>query len=289
MKLPGLNGSDDKGLDAYYVLKAAVDTFGQQPETLNPDQLQKATKRAAEIRDLEDLVLNSHKGSRVSVPDVEVDNAVARIQERYDSEEQFEQALLESGVKVTDLRRALWRELAFDAVMNLVGDQASRVTAEEVEAFYKNNPDQFDRPELRTARHILITINDDYEENRQTEALRRIAPIADHLQDNPGGFAEQAQQNSECPTAVEGGLLGRVPPGKLYPELDRALFKMKEGEITGPIETETGYHILMCEKIEPGEKVELGAVRDKLEDFLNAEQRKAYQKGWIAKLSGKKA
>ena len=287
MKLPGLNGSDDKGLDAYYVLKASVDTFGQQPEDLDPDQLQKATKRAAEVRDLEDLVLNSHNGSRVSVPDAEVDNAVARIQERYPDAEEFERALLESGVKVADLRRALWRELAFDAVMNLVGDQASRVNDEEVEKFYKDNPEQFNRPELRTARHILITINDDYDENTQTEALRRIAPIADHLQENPGDFADQATKHSECPTAVEGGLMGRVPPGKLYPELDRVLFKMKVGEIAGPIETETGYHILLCEKIEPGEKLEFGAVRDKLEDFLNAQQRKAYQKGWIAKLSGK--
>ncbi|MEG3619911.1 nitrogen fixation protein NifM [Magnetovibrio sp. PR-2] len=287
MKLPARNGSDEKGLDAYYVLKAAVDTFGQQPEKLDAEQLKKATKRGEDIRDLEDMVLNSPNAARVSVPDAEVDNAVAQIQDRYENEQEFERALMESGVRVADLRRALWRELAFDAVMNMVGDQASRVTAEEVETFYTENPDQFDRPELRTARHILITINDDYEENKQTEALRRIAPIADHLQDNPGDFADQAVQHSECPTAVEGGLLGRVPPGKLYPELDRVLFKMEVGEIAGPIESETGYHILMCEKIEPGEKVEFSAVRDKLEDFLNEQQRKAYQKGWIAKLSGR--
>lgn len=287
MTMPEDNGADDKGLAAYYLLKAAVDTFGQQPGDLSADQMKQVSKRAEDIRALEDLVLNSHKGGRVSVPDAELDSAVARIQERYASEDEFEQALLESGVKVSDLRRALWRELAFDAVMNLVGDQASRVSPEEVEKFYKDNPDQFDRPELRTARHILITINDEFAENTREQALARITPIADHVQTNPQEFGDQAKQHSECPTAVEGGLLGRVPPKKLYPELDQALFEMKEGEVRGPIESETGYHVLMCEKIEPGEKVAFSAVRDKLEDFLNDQQRKAYQKGWIAKLSGK--
>ncbi len=272
---------DDRGLHAYHILRAAVEIYGKQPGELEASELSTATARAEQARELENLVLRSDNGRRVSIPDVAVDDAIDRIRARYENDNAFKQSLLESGVVESDLRRALWRELAFDAVLSMVSDACEPVTDAEIEAYYENNPRHFNRPELRTVRHILITINDDYAENTREQALKRITDIAEHLAIDPGDFADQARTQSECPTALEGGLLGHAPQGKLYPELDAALFALNEGDIAGPIETEAGFHMILCEKIQPGAVITLDEAREKLREHLTNTRRKAAQKAWI--------
>lgn len=277
-------GADERGLHAYHILRAATEMFGRQPGELEASQLSAATQRAEQARALEDLVLASENGRRVTVPDVEVDDAVERIQQRFDDEIAFEQALLESGVAVRDLRRALWRELAFDAVMGMIGDEAEPVSDKEVEAYYTDNPKPFHRPEHRTVRHILITINDDYAENTAEQTALRINAIKDHLAQNPSDFATQANTHSECPSALEGGLLGHFPPGKLYSEIDEVLFTIAEGEVAGPVQTEAGLHLVLCEKIEPAAVITLEEAREKLRQHLTNKRRKARQQAWIKTL-----
>jgi len=275
---------DDRGLHAYQVLRAAVEIFGRQPGELDAHELSTVTKRADQARDLENLVLTTEMGRRVSVPDVAIDDAVKRIRERFDDHVMFDQALKESGVVETDLRRALWRELAFDAVLSLVGDEVEPVTNAEIEAYYAAHPKHFHRPEQRTVRHILITVNDDYPENTALAAEKRIDEIAAYLEQHPDDFDKQASAHSECPSALEGGLLGDVTPGKLYPELDEALFAMDEGAIAGPVETEAGFHLILCEKIQLGAVISLNEAREKLREHLTNQRRKAAQKAWVSSL-----
>ena len=63
------------------------------------------------------------------------------------------------------------------------------------------------------------------------------------LQKKPYKFAELALKHSECPTALQGGVLGIVPRGKLYPELDAVLFSIKAGEVSEIVESEIGFHL----------------------------------------------
>jgi len=272
---------DDRGLHAYQVLRAAVEIFGRQPSELEAAELSTATKRAEQAQELENLVLDTEYGRRVSIPDVAVDGALKRIRERFDDDLAFDQALLESGVVQTDLRRALWRELAFDAVLSLIGEEAVTVTDDDIEVYYTENSKHLHRPEQRTARHILITINDDFSDNTALAAEKRIDEIAAHLELHPGDFESQATRHSECPSALEGGLLGDVMAGKLYPELDEVLFQMQEGAIAGPLESEAGFHLILCEKIVPGALITLEAAREKLREHLTNQRRKAAQKAWI--------
>ncbi|MBF0246483.1 MAG: nitrogen fixation protein NifM [Alphaproteobacteria bacterium] len=274
----------DPGLFAYHVLRVAVEVYGKQPSELTAEQLKIAHAQAGKTRKLEDRVLASPEGTRMAVPDVAIDAAVRQIKSRYENEAGFVAAMAESGMCETDLRRALWRELAFDAVMSLAGNGTDPITDAEVEAFYADHPERFERPELRTARHILITVNPEFPENTPEVAHKRIAEIHAQAEASPETFGELATQHSECPSALEGGLLGEVPPGKLYPNLDAALFHLAEGEISRPLETEAGLHIVKCEAIRPGAHLSLDQVRGKIREQMSALRRKAKQKAWIASL-----
>ncbi len=151
------------------------------------------------------------------------------------------------------------------------------VTDEEVERFYHANPDRFRRGETRTARHILITINPDFPENTRPRAWERAEELARTLAADPERFAAAAERHSECPSAVYGGLIGRIPRGQLYAGLDEALFAMEAGTVRGPVETAMGLHVVLCEAVHPPDIVPLEACRERLRAILQEQRARAVQ------------
>jgi peptidyl-prolyl cis-trans isomerase SurA len=90
------------------------------------------------------------------------------------------------------------------------------------------------------ARHILIKVNEITSEN---EAKIKIERIKDRL-DSGAKFEDQAKLNSEDASASKGGDLGWISPGDTVPEFERAMDKLKPGEISGPVRTPFGWHLI---------------------------------------------
>ena len=83
---------------------------------------------------------------------------------------------------------------------------------------------------------------------------------------------------------MEDGRLGTVARGQLYPELDAALFALAEGEVSGVVGSELGFHLLWCEKIHPALSLPFNRVRDQVREVCEGRQRRNCQKAWIAQL-----
>jgi peptidyl-prolyl cis-trans isomerase SurA len=90
------------------------------------------------------------------------------------------------------------------------------------------------------ARHILIKVN---EITSESEAKIKIERIKDRL-DSGAKFEDQAKLNSEDASASKGGDLGWISPGDTVPEFERAMDKLKPGEISGPVRTPFGWHLI---------------------------------------------
>jgi nitrogen fixation protein NifM len=133
-------------------------------------------------------------------------------------------------------------------------------------------------------RHILVTVNDDIAENRRDRSRAAIDAIRARLDGTREQFARLAGRHSECPSALEGGLLGRVPPGRLYAALDARLFAMQAGETSEPIESETGFHILYCEAIHPPKTVPFDEAAPKIRAAIDQKRREKAQALWLAAL-----
>lgn len=269
---------------AYHLLRAALDLFKKPPGQLDPVQAAHARRQADKSFEIESLVLSSSEAVDVAIPDSQLAAAVAEIADRYASREDFLRDLEANDLDADTLRGALLRELIFDAVMQKIGARHARVGDLDVRLYYEMNKERFTIPEKREARHILITVNMDYPENAPEAARARIEAIREKLAGRTGRFASLARQHSECPSALEGGKLGRVGPGQLYPELDAALFTLAEGALSGVIESEVGLHLLWCEKIGPGQRVGLSKVWDRIYQLLTERRRRNCQKAWIAGL-----
>lgn len=85
--------------------------------------------------------------------------------------------------------------------------------------------------ETLKAQHILV--NHEYEAR---DILRKI--------EQGESFEKLARDFSHCPSSKNDGHLGTFPRGKMVPSFEKALLKLKEGEVSSPVKTQFGYHLI---------------------------------------------
>jgi nitrogen fixation protein NifM len=219
------------------------------------------------------------------VPPSTLEIALQEIRGRYPGDEEFASDLARNGLDETSFAIALERELKVDAVLEKVSSKAAKINEMDVELYFQFHSEKFRRAETRLARHILITINETIAENTRAEATKRITAIAARLIKEPLRFEEQALKHSECPTALDGGKLGDLPRGKLFPELDTALFEMKAGEVSGVLESELGFHILRCDVITVESLMGLEQAKPYIRKLMEQKRKRVCQQAWIKRLS----
>ena len=270
---------------AYLVLKAAQNLFGKPPAALEADERARVQGVAARQYGLEARVLAAPEARDAAVPPASLAAALDEVKKRYADDADFHADLQRNGLDEAIFREALERELMVEAILEKVGTRAARVSDIDVELYYHYHPDQFRRPETRRARHILVTVNDDLPDNTRVAAQARIEAIAARLVHDPQRFEEQAMKHSECPTALQGGLLGEVPQGQLYPELDAALFAMQVGQISDVLESPMGLHLLRCDTVTPAAVLTLKDARGPIRILLEQRRKRVCQQAWVKQLA----
>jgi peptidyl-prolyl cis-trans isomerase C len=107
------------------------------------------------------------------------------------------------------------------------------------------------------------------------------------LQRQPRTFAALARDLSSSPEASHGGLMGRFSRGQLPAELETAAFGLRPGEVSSPVQTPLGYHVLRLDAREPAHEPALEECRERLRAQLsrqNADRRiRAYVAGLLAR------
>ncbi|MGZ8219017.1 nitrogen fixation protein NifM [Methylomagnum sp.] len=267
-------------------LRAALELFGKPPFELTPEEKDKAAAQAEREYAIETRILNAKEAVGVVVPEEEVERAVAEIRSRYADEEAFHNAMDANDLDEIVLRRALERQCRVNTILDRVVAGVDRMDIGEAEIgiYYHTHFESFQQPERREAFHILISINDDFPENSRPRALERIQKLAARLTEKPKLFEELAQRNSECPTAMRGGRIGLVRRGQLFPSLDAVLFELNAGQLSEPVESEVGFHLILCKAIHPPETISLKKATPHIRKVLRERMRENRRREWIAGL-----
>ena len=135
------------------------------------------------------------------------------------------------------------------------------VTDAEIRAAYEARASQYAVAEQRRASHILLQPGPD--------ARKKGAEILAEVRKDPARFAELARKYSQdTGSAEKGGDLGFFGRGMLVKPFEEAVFRMKEGEIGGPVESEFGVHVIRLTGIRPGTARPLEDVRKEIADEL---------------------
>jgi peptidyl-prolyl cis-trans isomerase SurA len=129
------------------------------------------------------------------------------------------------------------------------------------------------------ARHILVKTNELVSE---TEARNRILALKDRL-DNKVDFAELARTRSEDSSASRGGDLNWLSPGDTVPEFERAMDELKPGEISGPVRSPFGWHLIQVMERRNQDMTQEGQRMNARQTLRERKTDEAYQE-WVRQL-----
>ena len=261
----------------YLELKLSWALFQKAPEALSEPERGRVLEVAHKQQRIEQRILGSREAAQVVVPAETLTSRLQEVRQRYAAAEAFTLDLERSGLDESRLAEAIERDLRVESVLEMIAAAVPTASSVDAEIFYRLNPASFDRPEARRLRHILITYDHPQQKRESVDLLEQLRST----RPNAEKFGRLAQRHSQCPTAMDGGKLGSVKRGQLYPELEPAAFALTCDEVSPVLESPIGLHILRCDEILPHGMLPFEQVRDRVIERLTDKRRREAQRLWI--------
>ena len=144
--------------------------------------------------------------------------------------------------------------------------QNQTVTEEEIKAYYAEHSKDYQQSERVKVSHIMLRVKEDASQEEKDAAQAEAMKIYSEAQTSD--FAALARKYSADASAANGGEIGWVGRGEMIKVFEDAVFALKEGEISRPVLTPFGYHIIKADAREPGRARSLAEVHDQIEKTL---------------------
>jgi foldase protein PrsA len=204
----------------------------------------------------ETLIEQYAKNNNITVTDADIDARENQIKANFPSGS-WDEMLKARGLSEADVRSALREQVILDKALQ----KDVTITPAQIKDYFNKNRASFDKPEEVTARHILVP----------TLALAN--QVEAQVRANPQNFAALAKKYSTDPgTKDKGGELGAFRRGQMVPAFDKYAFSAPIGQISPPIKSPFGYHIIQVESRTPGQKATLESATPQITDTLRQQQ-----------------
>ncbi|MCR4413909.1 MAG: peptidylprolyl isomerase [Thermoguttaceae bacterium] len=254
-----VGGEAIRACDVERLLKAATKGKPIQPEALPLVQAQVLEEIVSRR-----LVL-AYARRRGEVPgEKEIEAGLARLEASLAAGGQtFDDYLKTQRLTEADLRRQVTWGLVWDQYL------AKYLTDQRVESHFRANRRAYDGTQLAVS-HILLR-GDARDSKTVEELVRQAARIREEVASGAMTFADAARKHSAAPSAKDGGRLGWIGRhGPMDEAFSRAAFSLQPGEISPPVRTRFGVHLIRCDEIKPGDR-SLAEVRKEVEESLARE------------------
>ncbi|MEA9393245.1 nitrogen fixation protein NifM [Acerihabitans sp. TG2] len=265
-------------------LKLSMALYQTPPWCLTAQQLTDFEPRYARQLVLENQVVQHALAEGLCATENEIRAAMTRLDERLSESHVTSRQLARLGLDARGMYQAMTHEVLLDNMLERVAQMAPTPTQEQVSYWYQEHQQQFLRPEQRDTSHILLTVDDDQADCRADQVAERISALHRHLQRHIDEFAQLAQRHSECPSALEGGNLGWISRGLLFPSLEQALFALPAAEMSDVVTSPMGLHILLCRAIRDAQPIPKEQALDQVRKQLGERMRQQYQRQWLQTL-----
>ncbi|MDD2885539.1 MAG: nitrogen fixation protein NifM [Dechloromonas sp.] len=264
----------------YIKLKLSWELYNKAPDALAATERQRLGEVARRQEHIEQSILRSALAAQVIVPATTRDTRLAEIRSRYADDQAYHQDLAGIGLDGGQLAAAVERDLKVEAILEKVAADVPAVSTVDAEIYYRLHPAAFDRPEARRLRHILVTFEHPAAKTIARDLLEKLRSTVKSSEQ----FAAAALRHSQCPTAMEGGILGVVKRQQLYPALEPAAFALQENEISGVLESPIGLHLVRCDEILPSGLLPFAEACPRIIERLTDKRRQEAQRTWLRQL-----
>ena len=206
----------------------------------------------------------------IEITDKQVEDRLAEIKKEYfdDDDKKLQDQLKQQNITLEQVKRDIRAQMIQERLFEQVTADV-KVTDAEVRKYYEEHKDQYGEPESRKVRHILV------DKKARADALYA------QLQDG-ANFAALAKANSKDPgSAAQGGQL-TVARGQTVPEFDKVAFELDKNELSAPVKTQYGWHIIQAlSDVTPAKTQPFAQVREQIEDQLLQTKKNDKMTKWV--------
>lgn len=203
------------------------------------------------------LMSNAVEKSKIIIESAEVDQKLIEVKQEFEklSANNGKAVTLESmtkqlGISPEEFRKSIEQTLAIEKLIKKEG--YNEPDAATLRKFYDDNPTNFTRPESIRARHILLKVEKGASEDDWKKREKEIKKLHKKVKKKKSDFEAIAKAHSEDTSAKNGGDLGGFfIRGVMTPDFENAAFALKKGEISKPIRTPFGWHIIRLDERKP--------------------------------------
>ena len=270
-----VNGQDITKQQLQDLFNAAIQSSGAKIGDLNAQQ-----QLGGYTQLLQDLIMDklvAEAASTEKVSDADVDAELAKIKGQFPDEKAFQDQIAQAGMTPEKLKENIRTGLQQSRWMKSQV-KTTDVTDEQAKTFYESNIKEFEQPQTVKASHILFMVDPDASADvvkQKEEAAAKAAERAAAGED----FTKLAKELSEEPGASEsGGDLGFFPKDRMVPEFAEVAFAQKVGDISKPVKTQFGWHVIKVTDKKDAGTVPFDQVKEQVVSYLKStSQREAVQ------------
>ena len=146
------------------------------------------------------------------------------------SDQEFNDFLEQSDLTLAEARDLVRNQQQQEKLFNFI-TRGVRFAADDAREFYDQNQAQFRTPAGREASHVLVETEAEANEVRARVTTENFAEVAEEVSTDEG-------------SAQQGGSLGPIQRGQLVPPFEKVAFQLADGEISDPVETQFGWHVI---------------------------------------------
>ena len=212
---------------------------GMPPDQQDPEQLAAMHNNLLEQQVARHVLIGEADARGLEADDDEIDGMLEQQKAQYPSEEDYEEALAQSGMTEDELREGFADQSRVQTLLEELTADAPEPSDEDVEEYAREQSQA-------GARHILIEVAQDADDETVEDARQRAQDLIDRLNDGED-FEELAREYSEGPSADQGGDLGMFGRDQMVGPFADVVFDelSEEGEIAQePVRTDFGFHVI---------------------------------------------
>jgi hypothetical protein len=180
-----------------------------------------------------------------------------------------------------ELRQDVEIRMRVDRLVAKITAKAAAPKHKEVSEYYRKNKEQFRRPELVRAGHIVKNVDESVDEATALAAIQK----AQRELAGGANFEELADRCSDC--AGNRGELGWVPRGQMVQEFENVIFSLKQNEVSDIFRTPFGFHIAKVYERKPEGFADFAEVREAIEESLHRQKQERAVEQYLDRLRSK--